>query len=63
VAESGGGDPRQNSQPISFVWFLRRKTNRIMKRLMILALTLLLLATACASEQSGPEVTVFRAPT
>lgn len=34
-----------------------------MKRLMILALTLLLLATACASEQSGPEVTVFRAPT
>jgi uncharacterized protein YcfL len=34
-----------------------------MKKLLILAFILLLLASACASEQAGPEVTVFRAPT
>ncbi len=34
-----------------------------MKKLLILASILMLLVTACASEQAGPEVTVFRAPT
>jgi hypothetical protein len=40
-----------------------KRTRNIMKKLLILAPILLLLVTACASEQSGPEVTVFRAPT
>jgi len=34
-----------------------------MKKLLILPFILLLLVTACGSEQAGPEVTVFRAPT
>jgi len=40
-----------------------------MKKFLILAMVLLLFGAACAgeqpgaSEQSGPEVTVFRAPT
>jgi hypothetical protein len=34
-----------------------------MKKTLILATLLLLLVTACAGDDAGPEVTVFRAPT